>query len=88
MKNLHVLLIIYLIASVIFSTKRSMLLDTTIAISLLAVLYRNDVLHLKMIDAIKVFIFLFVISASLDLAWLIVYFPSWNRSATSEDEGA
>lgn len=39
------------------------------------------------VDIIKVFIGLFAASTVLDLVWLIVYFPSWNRSLTSEDEG-
>ncbi|EAS06880.3 transmembrane protein, putative (macronuclear) [Tetrahymena thermophila SB210] len=87
-RNIHYLLIIYLIVAVIFCIKRSMFLDATIAISFLAVLHRAHQLQTKIADVLKLFIGLFATTTALDLAWLIVYFPSWNRDSTSEDQGA
>lgn len=86
-KNIHYLLLIYLFVAVFLCVKRSMFLDVTIGISFLAVLYKRNQLLLIIVDIIKVFIGLFAASTVLDLVWLIVYFPSWNRSLTSEDEG-
>ncbi|KAL4507059.1 hypothetical protein ABPG72_001852 [Tetrahymena utriculariae] len=87
-RNIHYLLIIYLIVAVIFCIKRSMFLDATIAISFFAVLHRAHQLQTKIVDILKLFIGLFATTTALDLAWLIVYFPSWNRDNTSEDQGA
>ncbi|KAL4460480.1 hypothetical protein ABPG74_000231 [Tetrahymena malaccensis] len=87
-RNIHYLLIIYLIVAVIFCIKRSMFLDVTIAISFFAVLHKAHQLQTKIFDVLKIFIGLFATTTALDLAWLIVYFPSWNRDNTSEDQGA
>lgn len=87
-KNIHYLLVIYLFVASFLCVKRSMFLDVTIGISFLAVLYKRNLLIMNIFNIIKVLIGIFGVSTVLDLAWLIVYFPSWNRSLTSEDEGA
>lgn len=66
-----------------------MFLDVSIAIGFLAVLYKIDLQRDILADVLlKVFTGLFVFSGCMDIAWFIVFFSSWNRTETSEDQGA